>query len=77
MMRRVAEGRAEIAREREAAQQCAAFLRQGSGRLLSDAEVAHLVKQAEGWVAGLRLPLAAAASKKPRPDDDLDHMQSR
>jgi len=24
-----------------------------------------------------RLPLAAAASKKPRPDDYLDHMQSR
>ena len=42
-----------------------AFLRQGSGRLLSDAEVAHLVQQAEGWAAGLRL--LRIAQQRPTP----------
>jgi LuxR family maltose regulon positive regulatory protein len=46
-----------------------AFLRQGSGRLLSDAEVAHLVQQAEGWAAGLRL--LCIAQQRPAPAGEV------
>ena len=44
-----------------------AFMRQGSGRLLGDAEVAQLVERAEGWAAGLRL--LRIARRQPAPVD--------